>query len=62
MVSAHPGPEEMSHQPVPAVQCEAIRQILRSGIMLHNQEAVVVLLQDGHELEGGKGCGALPGM
>jgi len=27
--------------------------------MLHDQEAVVVLFQDGHELEGGKGAANL---
>lgn len=30
--------------------------IAEHGVVLHDQEAVVVLLQDGHELKGGKGA------
>ena len=29
--------------------------LVEQGVMLHDQEAVVVLLQDGHQLEGGEG-------
>jgi len=38
-VSAHPGPKEVSHQPVPAaVQYEAIRQLLRGLILDDSSE------------------------
>ncbi len=30
--------------------------LVEQGVMFHDQEAVVVLLQDGHKLKGGKGA------
>jgi hypothetical protein len=41
------------------LQVRVQRRRIEQRIVLHDQEAVVVLLQDGHELEGGEGAAYL---